>query len=98
MVVISGVFSDHSSITCGKKSKFFTLPVNTQTYNLVHTIPAPSYMRTQSNFCENRKINDLLTRLHTDSSDFVEIAKQTTATKGFCRAEQRMIEMIGTYK
>ena len=55
-------------------------------------------MRTQSNFCENRKINDLLTRLHTDSSDFVETAKQTTATKGFCRAEQRMIEMIGTYK
>ena len=80
-----------------KKIKIFYPPCEYANVQFGAYHPCP-LMRTQSNFCENRKINDLLTRLHTDSSDFVEIAKQTTATKGFCRAEQRMIEMIGTYK
>ena len=36
--------------------------------------------------------------LHTDSSEFMEIANQITAALNFYRAEQGVIEIAGTYE
>ena len=70
--------------------------MNTQTYNLVHTIPAPS--------CAHKVIFVKIEKLTTCLRVYIPIPvilwklQNTTATKGFCTAEQKMIEMIGTYK